>query len=40
MTTYDLETAAASTVEEAAAACRMLDGLMTGGLAGCFGRVK
>jgi SRSO17 transposase len=40
VTTSDLETAAASTVEEAAAACGKLDELMLGGLAGCFGRVE
>jgi SRSO17 transposase len=40
VTTSDLETAAASTVEEAAAACEKLDELMAGGLAGCFVRVE
>jgi SRSO17 transposase len=40
VTTSDLETAAASTVEEAAAACEKLDELMMGGLAGCFARVE
>jgi SRSO17 transposase len=40
VTTSDLETAAASTVEEAAAACEQLDELMMGGLAGCFTRVE
>jgi SRSO17 transposase len=40
VTTSDLETAAASTVEEAAAACEKLDELMMGGLAGCFTRVE
>lgn len=40
MTTTDLETAAASTVEEAAAACEKLDELMMGRLAGCFARVE
>jgi SRSO17 transposase len=40
VTTSDLETAAASTVEEAAAACAKLDELMMGGLAGCFARVE
>jgi SRSO17 transposase len=40
VTTTDLETAAASTVEEAAAACEKLDELMMGGLAGCFARVE
>src|SRR5439155_18319146 len=36
----DLEAAAASTVDEGLAACRMLDELMMGGLAGCFARVE
>jgi SRSO17 transposase len=40
VTTSDLETAAASTVEEAKAACEKLDELMMGGLAGCFARVE
>jgi SRSO17 transposase len=40
VTVNDLETAAASTVEEAAAACEKLDELMMGGLAGCFARVE
>jgi SRSO17 transposase len=40
VTTSDLETAAASTVGEAAAACEKLDELMMGGLAGCFTRVE
>jgi SRSO17 transposase len=40
VTTYDLEAAAASTVEEASLACRYLDELLTGGLAGCFARVE
>jgi hypothetical protein len=40
VTTSDLETAAASTVEEGVAACAKLDELMMGGLAGCFARVE
>jgi SRSO17 transposase len=40
VTTSDLETAAASTVEEAAVACEKLDELMVGGLAACFARVE
>ncbi len=40
VTTSDLEAAAACTVEEGLAACRMLDELMTGELAGCFARVE
>jgi SRSO17 transposase len=40
VTTSDLETAAASTVEEGLAACEKLDELMMGGLAGCFARVE
>jgi SRSO17 transposase len=40
VTTTDLETAAASTVEEAAAVCEKLDELMMGGLAGGFARVE
>ena len=40
MTVNDLETAAASTVDEAAVACEKLDELMKGGLAGCFARVE
>jgi SRSO17 transposase len=40
VTTSDIETAAASTVEEAAAAGEKLDELMMAGLAGCFTRVK
>jgi hypothetical protein len=40
VTTTDLETAAASTVEEAAAAGAKLDELMMCGLAGCFARVE
>jgi SRSO17 transposase len=39
VTTYDLEAAAASTVEEAGLACGLLDELM-GCLAGCFARVE
>ena len=39
VTTSDLETAAASTVEEAAVACEKLDELIVGELAGCFARV-
>ena len=39
MTTSDLEAAVASTVEEAALACGMLDELV-GALAGCFARVE
>jgi SRSO17 transposase len=40
VTVNDLETAAASTVDEAAVACEKLDELMKGGLAGCFARVE
>jgi SRSO17 transposase len=40
VTTSDLETAAASTVEEAAAAREKLDELLMDGLAGCFARVE
>jgi hypothetical protein len=38
--TSNLEAAAASTVDEGLTACRMLDGLMMGRLAGCFARVE
>jgi SRSO17 transposase len=40
VTENDLEAAAASTVDEAALACDLLDELLMGGLAGCFARVE
>jgi SRSO17 transposase len=40
VTVNDVEAAAASTVDEATAACGKLDELMMGGLAGCFARVE